>query len=137
MTSRISHTTVDARNAYEQSVWWGGVLGFAEDPRDPNLPGHEECMIFSPDGRQRVLFIEVPEGKTVKNRLHFDLWPTDRTMNEEVDRLIADGATLVHDLRDHHGPGTGWATLADPEGNEFCVLRSESERPDPYAHLVR
>ena len=136
MTSRISHTSIDSRNAHDQSVWWGQVLGFSQDPRDPNLPGHEECMIFSADGRQRVLFIEVPEGKTVKNRVHFDLWPTDRTMNEEVDRLLAAGATLVHDLRDHHGPGTGWVTLADPEGNEFCVLRSESERPDPYAHLV-
>ena len=93
-------------------------------------------MIFSPDGRQRVLFIEVPEGKAVKNRIHFDLWPTDCTMDEEVDRLLGLGATVVHDLRDHRGPGTGWATLADPEGNEFCVLRSESERPDPYAHLV-
>ena len=137
MTSRISHTTLDARNAHAQSVWWCGVLGFSEDPRDPNLPGHEECMIFSADGRQRVLFIEVPEGKTVKNRVHFDLWPTDRTMDEEVERLLAAGATVVHDLRDHRGPGTGWVTLADPEGNEFCVLRSEAERPDPYAHLVR
>ena len=137
MTSRISHTSVDSRDAYAQSVWWGQVLGFSEDPRDPNEPGHEECMILSSDGRQRVLFIEVPEGKTVKNRLHFDLWPTDTTMNDEVDRLLALGATMVHDLRDHRGPGSGWATLADPEGNEFCVLRSESERPDPYAHLVR
>jgi hypothetical protein len=137
MTSRISHTTIDSRNAYEQSVWWCGVLGFAEDPRDPNLPGHEECMIFSPDGRQRVLFIEVPEGKTVKNRLHLDLWPTDATMDEEVERLLAAGATMAQDLRDHRGPGTGWATLLDPEGNEFCVLRSEAERPDPYAHLAR
>ena len=136
MTSRIAHTTVDSRNAHAQSVWWAGVLGFSEDPRDPNLPGHEECMIFSADGRQRVLFIEVPEGKTVKNRVHFDLWPTDVTMDEEVDRLLGAGATMVHDLRDHRGPGTGWATLTDPEGNEFCVLRSESERPDPYAHLV-
>ena len=91
MTSRISHTTIDSRNAYEQSVWWCQVLGFAEDPRDPNLPGHEECMIFSADGRQRVLFIEVPEGKTVKNRVHFDLWPTDGTMDEEVERLLAAG----------------------------------------------
>jgi hypothetical protein len=113
------------------------VLGFSEDPRDPNEPGHEECMIFSPDGRQRVLFIEVPEGKTVKNRLHFDLSPTDRSRDEEVDRLLAAGATMVQDLRGKDGPGTGWATLADPEGNEFCVLRSEAERPDPYAHLVR
>jgi hypothetical protein len=137
MTSCISHTTIDSSNAHDQSVWWGQVLGFSEDPRDPNLPGHEECMIFSPDGRQRLLFIEVPEGRTVKNRIHFDLWPTDRTMNEEVDRLLAAGATMFNDLRDQHGPGTGWATLTDPEGNEFCVLRSESERPDPHAHLVR
>ena len=72
MTSRISHTTVDSHNAYAQSVWWAKVLDMSEDPADPNLPGHEECMIFTPDGRQRVLFIEVPDTKEIKNRLHFD-----------------------------------------------------------------
>jgi predicted enzyme related to lactoylglutathione lyase len=133
MTSRISHTTVDARDAHAQSVWWAEVLGWSEDPRDPNLPGHEECMIFSPDGRQRLLFLEVPEVKAVKNRLHLDLTPTDRTRDEEVERVLAHGATMHQDLR---RPDGGWATLLDPEGNEFCVLRSESERPDPYAHLV-
>ncbi|GAB3448998.1 hypothetical protein GCM10027517_34700 [Phycicoccus ginsengisoli] len=111
------------------------MLGFSEDPRDPNLAGHEECMIFSPDGRTRVLFIEVPEGKAVKNRLHFDLTPTDRTREEEVERILGLGATVHQDLR--KDDGGGWVTLLDPEGNEFCVLRSESERPDPYAHLVR
>jgi predicted enzyme related to lactoylglutathione lyase len=135
MTSRISHTTVDSSNAHAQSVWWGQVLGFSEDPRDPNLPGHEECMIFSPDGRQRVLFIEVPEGKVVKNRLHFDLSPTDCTREEEVERLLGLGARVFADLRVEGGGG--WVTMLDPEGNEFCVLRSDSERPDPYAHLVR
>jgi hypothetical protein len=94
MVSRVMHTSVDSRNAHDQSVWWSEVLGYSEDPRDPNLPGHEECMIFSPDGRHRVLFIEVPEGKTVKNRLHFDLTPTDRTREEEVERLLAHGATV-------------------------------------------
>jgi hypothetical protein len=113
------------------------VLGFSEDPKDPNEPGHEECMIFSSDGRQRVLFIEVPEDKTVKNRIHFDLRPTDGTMNEEVERLLGLGATVHQDLRGQYGPGTGWVTMLDPEGNEFCVLRSEAERPDPYAHLVK
>jgi len=135
MTSAIMHTSVDSRDAHAQSVWWGRVLGFAEDPRDPNLPGHEECMILSPDGRTRVLFIEVPEGKTVKNRIHFDLTPTDRTRDEEVERLLALGAEVHQDLR--QPDGGGWVTLLDPEGNEFCVLRSGSERPDPYAHLVR
>lgn len=133
MTSRLMHTSVDSRDAHAQSVWWSGVLGWSEDPKDPNLPGHEECMIFSPDGRQRVLFLEVPEGKAVKNRLHFDLTPTDCTRDEEVERLLERGAALHQDLRT---PDGGWATLLDPEGNEFCVLRSESERPDPYAHLV-
>jgi hypothetical protein len=135
MTSRIMHTSVDSRDAHAQSVWWSEVLAFSEDPRDPNLPGHEECMILSPDGRQRVLFIEVPEGKTVKNRLHLDLTPTDRTREEEVERLLDHGATVLADLRTDDGGG--WVTMLDPEGNEFCVLRSESERPDPYAHLVR
>ena len=134
MSSRISHTTVDAHNAYEQSVWWCQVLGFGEDPRDPNRPRDEECMIFSPDGRSRVLFIEVPDDKVVKNRIHFDLSPTDRTRDEEVERLLGLGAT---EFADHRNPdGSGWVTMADPEGNEFCVLRSDAERPDPYAHLV-
>lgn len=134
MTSRIAHTTVDARDAHAQSHWWSEVLGWSQDPEDPNEPGHEECMIFSPDGRQRLLFIEVPEGKTIKNRLHLDLTPTDRSRDEEVDRLLSHGATMHQDLRTPEG---GWATLRDPEGNEFCILRSEAERPDPYAHLVR
>ena len=134
MTSRIMHTSVDSRDAYAQSRWWAEVLGYREDPRDPNLPGHEECMILSVDGRHRVLFIEVPECKERKNRLHFDLTPTDRTRDEEVGRLLALGATQLADLRT--GDGGGWVTMGDPEGNEFCVLRSEGERPDPYAHLV-
>jgi Glyoxalase-like domain len=88
MTSRISHTSVEAHNAYEQSVWWCQVVGFADDPQDPNRPGDEQCMIFSPDGRTRVLFIEVPDDKVVKNRVHFDLSSTDRTRDEEVERLL-------------------------------------------------
>ncbi len=76
MTSRISHTTVDCHDAHAQSVWWAQVLGMQQDPRDPNEPGHEECMIFSRDGRTRLLFIEVPDEKQVKNRIHLDLRPT-------------------------------------------------------------
>jgi hypothetical protein len=73
-----------------------------------------------------MLFQRVPEGKTVKNRVHLDLQPTDRTRDEEVERLLGLGASLV---ADHRRPdGTGWATLADPEGNEFCVERGVAER---------
>ena len=104
------------------------MLGMAEDPEDPNEPGHEECIIFSADGRTRVLFIEVPEAKEVKNRLHFDLRPVDRFRDDEVERLIAHGAAVVADRR--RPDGSGWFTLADPEGNEFDVLRSEREVAD-------
>ena len=97
----------------------------AEDPADPNEPGDEECMIFTADGRAGVLFIEVPEAKRGKNRIHFDLRPIDVTRDQEVERLVAHGATVVADRR--RPDGSGWFTLADPEGNEFCVLRSDSE----------
>jgi Glyoxalase-like domain len=133
MTSRISHTTVDAHNAYRQSVWWSQVLDMQEDPEDPNEPGHEECMIFSPDGRVRILFIEVADDKRVKNRIHFDLRPVTGTRDEEVERLIRLGATVLADRR---RPDGGWVTMADPEGNEFDVLRGDAEVTDPYAHLV-
>jgi glyoxalase superfamily protein len=126
MTALISHTTLDAADSYGQSVFWAKVLGFAEDPEDPNEPGHEECMIFSPDGRTRVLFVEVPEKKQVKNRVHFDLVPESGTRDEELARLLALGATEVDDLR--LPDGRGWVVLADPEGNEFCILRSPAER---------
>jgi hypothetical protein len=128
MTSFISHTTVDCLNAYELSEWWKPVLGYVDIDGDPNEPGHEECMIRHPGTGHQLLFIEVPEPKAGKNRVHFDLRPEAGTRDEEVARLLAHGATEVADQRDIHGPGIGWMVLADPEGNEFCILRSEAER---------
>ncbi len=128
MTSFISHTTVDSGNAYELSEWWKPVLGYVDLDGDPNLPGHEECMIRDPETGHLLLFIEVPDTKTVKNRLHFDISPRDGTRDEELARLLEHGANVVADHRGKYGPGTGWVTLADPEGNEFCILRSEAER---------
>jgi predicted enzyme related to lactoylglutathione lyase len=121
MTSRISHTSVDAVDAYAQSLFWSQVLDFTEDPDDPNEPEHSECLIMSRDRSQLLLFITVPDGqKQVKNRVHLDLRPVDRSREEEVDRVLALGATQ---LADHRRPdGSGWITLADPEGNEFCIL---------------
>ena len=120
MTSRISHTSFDARNAYEQSVFWSKVLDWTEDPEDPNLPEHEECLILSPDRGQRLLFITVPDDKVVKNRVHLDLRPSSGTREDEVARLVGLGAVQLGDFR--RPDGSGWITLADPEGNEFCVL---------------
>jgi catechol 2,3-dioxygenase-like lactoylglutathione lyase family enzyme len=121
VTSRISHTSFDAIDACAQSVFWASVLGFAENPDDPNKPGDAECPIFSADQSEILLFITVPDGpKQLKNRIHLDLKPVDRTREEEAERLIALGATQV---ADHRRPGGGgWITMADPEGNEFCIL---------------
>jgi hypothetical protein len=117
---RISHTSFDALDAYAQSVFWSQVLDFHEAPDDPNLPEHQECAIYSADRREVLLFITVPDGKQLKNRVHLDLRPVDRSREEEAERVIALGASQV---ADHRRPdGRGWITLADPEGNEFCIL---------------
>ncbi|CAA9396578.1 MAG: hypothetical protein AVDCRST_MAG32-2671 [uncultured Nocardioides sp.] len=126
MTLALSHTTINALDAHAQSVWWADLIGYAEDPDDPNLPGHEECMLLSPDGSHRILFIEVPDAKQVRNRVHLDLRPTDATRDEEHERVLALGATDVEDQRT--ADGRGWWVMADPEGNEFCILRSDEER---------
>jgi hypothetical protein len=85
-------------------------------------------MIVSPDGAHRLLFIEVPDEKSVKNRMHLDLEPVEGSRDDELARLLALGAGQVADHRGRFGPGTGWVVLADPEGNEFCILRNAAER---------
>ena len=127
MTAFVSHTAIDCHNAYELAEWWKPVLGYVDLDDDPNLPGHEECLIRDPESGHRLLFIEVPEEKSVKNRIHLDLRPRSGSRDAELETLLAHGATVVDDLRGLDGPGTGWVVLADPEGNEFCILRSESE----------
>jgi len=128
MTARVSHTTIDCRDAYALSTWWKRVLGYVDVEGDPNLPGHEECMIIDPNGPHRLLFIEVPEPKSGKNRIHLDLEPVDGSRDDELLRLLDHGAMEVADHREQYGPGTGWVILADPEGNEFCILRNLAER---------
>ena len=73
-----------------------------------------------------LLFISVPEPKATKNRVHLDLQPRDRTRDEEIERVASLGATVVADFR--RADGTGWVTLVDIEGNEFCVERSADFR---------
>jgi catechol 2,3-dioxygenase-like lactoylglutathione lyase family enzyme len=126
MPSRIRHVTIDACNPYTLSRFWANVLGFVEDPDNPNSPDDPEALITDPTGQHPgLLFVPVPELKTLKNRVHLDLLP-DQARDVTVDTLVADGATLV---ADHRKPdGAGWAVLADPEGNEFCVERSAAER---------
>jgi len=126
MTVRIRNISVDSRDPYRLAGFWEQVTGFHEDPDDPNAPDDEEVALRSPDGPPALLFLRVPESKAGKNRVHLDVVPTDRTRDEEVDRLVALGASQLDDRR--RPDGTGWVVLADPEGNEFCVERSDGER---------
>lgn len=127
MTCFVSHTTVDCHDAHVLAGFWRAVLGYVEDADDPNNPGDEECSISDPETGHTILFIEVPDPTPGKNKVHFDLRPREGRRDDEVERLLALGSTLVADHRGRYGPGTGWVTLADPEGNQFCVLRSEAE----------
>jgi predicted enzyme related to lactoylglutathione lyase len=128
MALRIRNITVDCTDPYRLATFWSEATGWREDPDDPNAPGDPEGRIVTSHDGINLLFIPVPvpEPKTVKNRLHLDLVPVERTRDEEVERLLGIGATLVDDQR--RPDGTGWVVLADPEGNEFDVERSLAER---------
>ncbi|GAB7187023.1 VOC family protein [Kitasatospora sp. Ki12] len=122
MVSVLQNVAIDCTDAYELALFWSKVTGRPLHPED--RPGSRATEVQLTEGPV-LYFNQVPEGKTVKNRIHLCLRPED-SRDQEVDRLLALGATLLNDLR--NPDGSGWAVLADPEGNEFCVLRSESER---------
>jgi catechol 2,3-dioxygenase-like lactoylglutathione lyase family enzyme len=123
---QLRHVTIDCADPYELAAFWSQVTGWPMSDEDE--PGDDEVLLLAPQPVPGLLFIRVPEPKTVKNRIHFDWMPTERTRDEEVERVLALGlgATVY---QDHRQPdGRGWVTMLDPEGNEFCVERSESER---------
>ncbi|MFI9006871.1 VOC family protein [Actinosynnema sp. NPDC053489] len=124
MTSLVHHITVDCRDAYALAGFWSQVTGRPISADDQ--PGDPEALVALGEG-PGLLFIQVPEPKAVKNRLHLDLRP-DIPRDAEVERLLGIGAALVSDMR--RPDGTGWVVLADPEGNEFCVERSAAERSE-------
>ena len=123
MVSRAANFCIDAHDPRAQVAWWAQVLDdFVPDDDEEDDDG-DEAGLRGPGGRW-LLFLRVPEPKTVKNRMHICLRPVDRTRDEEIDRLLALGATVANDLRDG---AAGWAVLADPEGNEFCVLSRSAD----------
>jgi len=126
MTSAIHNINVDCADPYRLALFWAEVTGWTEHPDEGNAPDDPEALLVSPDGSLNLLFIAGPDVKTVKNRVHLDLRPTDRTRDEELVRLLDLGASLIDDRR--NPDGTGWAVLGDPEGNEFCIERSAAER---------
>jgi hypothetical protein len=126
MTSRFTELAVDCHDPERLAAFWCAVLDFKVIDRNSGKVeiGSWEPTIEEVRARQMpptLLFIQVPEGKTVKNRLHLDISPVDGSTDDEVTRLLGLGATK----RDvGQGPDRSWVVMADPEGNEFCVLRT-------------
>jgi Glyoxalase-like domain len=128
VTSRFRELTVDANDTTAQAEFWCQVLGYHVVEADED---YIEIASWEPDkdAARRgpvpptIVFQPVPEGKAVKNRLHIDVSPIDASQEEEVRRLEGLGAR-----RADVGQGdVGWVVMADPEGNEFCVLGSLAE----------
>jgi predicted enzyme related to lactoylglutathione lyase len=124
MPIHIHNITFDCADARALATFWSTLTGwnvyYDDDPEVVLAPAF-------PNSDTGMLFIPVPEGKTAKNRVHLDIEPTEGTRDELVETAVAAGATLVGDFR--KDDGSGWVTLADPEGNEFCIERSAAERP--------
>lgn len=127
MTIVVSQLTIDSTHPDALARWWAQALGWrvVTDPDDD-----EGVELFPPDGGTGWLFLRVPDAKTVKNRLHLDLRPQNGSSQAaELERLLGLGARKV-DI----GQGdVTWHVLADPEGNEFCLLRST---PDELAAIL-
>jgi hypothetical protein len=120
MTLRFYSVLFDCVDSRALAHWWAEALDWEvtleEDGAFDVAAGQDA------DGKDLepiLTFLPVPEAKTGKNRIHIDLRPTDQ--DAEVDRLIGLGATRV-DIG--QGDDVSWVVLADPEGNEFCVLRT-------------
>jgi len=118
----IRTITFDCADVMVVGRFWETLLGWTLGSE----PDGSDAWLENPGGGPNLLFQRVPEPKQVKNRVHLDLGPTERTRDQEVERLLAAGATVVGDHR--NSDGTGWVVMADPEGNEFCVERSDAER---------
>jgi predicted enzyme related to lactoylglutathione lyase len=110
MSSTLTHLTFDCTDAATVAAFWSAVL---EVPVDDGASPEYALLKGTPGW----MFLQVPEPKTTKNRMHPDLTTTD--LAAELTRLKELGATH---LADHTEDGTTWATLADPEGNEFDVV---------------
>jgi hypothetical protein len=114
MPSSFYHLAIDCRQPRALARFWAGAPG-----QQVLLEDDDETIVGAgKNSYPGLCFLRVPEGKTVKNRLHINLDPDDQ--NAEVERLLALGATRT-DVG--QGASATWVVLADPEGNEFCVLR--------------
>ncbi|KRD43604.1 hypothetical protein ASE38_05125 [Cellulomonas sp. Root930] len=125
MTPVVGHLTIDSADPGALAAWWSRVLGWQEVWRSDD---GAEVAIGSPSGGStNWLFTRVADTKTVKNRLHVDLRPPE-DHGTELARLLELGAVRV-DIGQGDAP---WAVLADPEGNEFCLLVNTPAEIETY-----
>jgi len=112
--------TLDARDPRRLARFWEELLDYEREYEDD-----EEVVIRPRSGRgDDILFLKVDDAKVVKNRIHFDLNPDDQAA--EVERALSLGATRV-DIGQEGDPDVTWVVLADPEGNEFCILTAREQ----------
>jgi catechol 2,3-dioxygenase-like lactoylglutathione lyase family enzyme len=123
VTSKFTELAIDCGDPSGLARFWCSVLGYEVHSEDDGIVTIGSAVLA--DGKDHpgpvpptLTFARVPEGKAVKNRLHLDVNPTDREQDEEVRRLLDLGARRA-DVGQGH---VSWVVLADPEGNEFCVL---------------
>ena len=123
MALSLQCITVDAHNPKILAEFWAEVLGWTVGEDGDDIGWWIERELNDPDktGFPDILFLRVPDSKVVKNRLHLDLRPDDQ--EAEVARLEKLGAKKI-DIGQSTDPDTTWVVMADPEGNEFCVLKS-------------
>ena len=116
MAALLSEICIDCRDPHAVATFWTDVLGW---PLNTSEHGYWWTSATGDHtSRPMIVFIAVPEAKTVKNRLHLDVSPSGCEQAEELERLLALGAKRV-DVGQGDAP---WIVLADPEGNEFCLL---------------
>ena len=122
---RLQAITVDAHDPRALAQFWAEVLGWkiGEGVNDIEVWIERELGDPNNTGFPDILFLKNSDVKNVKNRLHLDLRPDDQAA--EVRRLEKLGAKRI-EIGQSADPDTSWVVMADPEGNEFCVLRARS-----------
>lgn len=128
MTLELGWVTVDCKDARAVARFWEQVLGY-ERTHDPKPDDDDVEVEISPPGGggPKLLFLEVDEDKVVKNRLHFDLRPAPGEQFDEVARVESLGGRRVDIGQGELREDMTWIVMADPEGNEFCILQGKQE----------